>query len=100
MVSKIHQKCVILREKGVKSKDAGIVSEIRKNMDSFCKSMYRASQIWIWKDLYHIVHTNPANFQKIQPVFTNPHESSSSGEDGDVVGLGLPFSTESEKESE
>jgi hypothetical protein len=24
----------------------------------------------------------------------------SSGEDGDVVGLGLPFSTESEKESE
>ncbi len=23
-----------------------------------------------------IVHTNPANFQKIWPVFTNPHESS------------------------
>ena len=26
--------------------------------------------------------------------------SKSSGKDGDVVGLGLPFSTESEKESE
>jgi hypothetical protein len=76
-------------------------------MDSFCKSMdlyrivttnpdskrvrfvpydmnpgfisYCGSRIRTWKDLYCIVHTNPANFQKIRFVFTNPmnpHESS------------------------
>ncbi len=33
---------------------------------------YHGSRIWIWKDSFCIVHTNPANFQKIWPVFTNP----------------------------
>ena len=40
---------------------------------------YRGSGIRTWKDSFCIVHTNPANFQKIRPVFTNPtnpHESS------------------------
>jgi hypothetical protein len=40
---------------------------------------YRGSRIRTWKDSYRIVPTNPANFQKIRPVFTNPtnpHESS------------------------
>ncbi len=33
-------------------------------------------------------------------LFAQQIKGLSSGKDGDVVGLGLPFSTESEKESE
>ncbi len=84
----------------MKTKDAGIVSGILVPVDSFHESMdsygfmvtnpdskkvrfvlydtipgfvsYNGSQIQLGKDSFCIVHTNPANFQKIRPVFTNP----------------------------
>ncbi len=45
----VNHSIIIISSSCPTSKDAGIVSEIRKNMDSFCESM----------DSYRIVTTNP-----------------------------------------
>ena len=36
---------------------------------------YRGSRILTLEDSFRIVITNPVNFRKIRPVFTNPYES-------------------------
>ncbi len=60
-------------------------------------------QVWLYSQT--CVQQLPLELKKVAVVkrwslFTVYSYYISSGEDGDVVGLGLPFSTESEKESE